>query len=249
MARPQRNVVDYFPHYISSGKKMYYIEQKYGNDGFASWFKILESLAVTEFHFLNLNEETELMFLASKCRVSEETLLNILDDLSRLGEINAEMWLAKIIWSDKFIESIQDAYSKRSNECMSFEGLRLHLRCLGVIKGDVKPQSKVKDIKLNESKEDEPSSPPVFSFLNSLISLGVEDQTAKDWMKVRKEKKATNTETALKAFLTSVEKSGKTVNEVVKICAENSWKGFNKDWLTNSQPNQKNNVPTFDTNR
>ena len=132
---------------------------------------------------------------------------------------------------------------------MSFEGLRLHLRGLGILKGDVKPQSKVKDIKLNESKEDEPSSPPIFSFLNSLISLGVEDQTAKDWMKVRKERKATNTETALKAFLTSVEKSGKTVNEVVKICAENSWKGFNKDWLTNSQPNPKNNVPTFDTNR
>jgi hypothetical protein len=101
----------------------------------------------------------------------------------------------------------------------------------------------------SQLEEEKPSSPPVFSFLNSLISLGVEDQTAKDWMKVRKERKATNTETALKAFLTSVEKSDKSVNEVVKICAENSWKGFNKDWLNNSQPNQKNNVPIFDSNR
>jgi hypothetical protein len=105
----------------------------------------------------------------------------------------------------------------------------------------------IREDKIREDKIREDNS--IFSFSKSLIELGVQEPYLSDWMKVRKEKKATNTETALKAFLTSVEKSGKTVNEVVKICAENSWKGFNKDWLNNSQPNQKNNVPTFDTNR
>lgn len=153
MARPQKNNVEYFPHYISDGKKMFYIEQKYGNDGYASWFKILETLAKTDHHWINLNEETELMFLASKCRISEETLINLLEDLSKLDQINSEMWANKIIWSDKFIESISDAYVKRSNECMNIEGLRSHLMGLGILKEPVKPQSIVKEIKVKESKE------------------------------------------------------------------------------------------------
>lgn len=33
MARPQRNNVDYFPFFCKEGKSMFYIEQKYGNDG------------------------------------------------------------------------------------------------------------------------------------------------------------------------------------------------------------------------
>jgi hypothetical protein len=153
MARPQRNTVDYFPHLIGDGKKMFFIEQKYGNDGYATWFKILELLASTENHYLNLNNETDIMFTAAKCRVSEETLLSIITDLSKFGVIDAELWDSKVLWCQIFIDSIQDAYSKRSNNCMSLEGLRGHLLGLGVLKGYVKPQSKEKETILEETKE------------------------------------------------------------------------------------------------
>lgn len=154
MARPQRNNVDYFPHYISEGKKMFFIEQKYGNDGYAMWFKLLETLAITDYHYLNLSEETEIMYLSAKCRVSSEIMIEFLDDLCKLKEINKEFWeKTKVVWSDKFIDSISDAYSKRSNKCQSLEGLRSHLLSLGLLKGYVKPQSKVKETKEEESKE------------------------------------------------------------------------------------------------
>jgi hypothetical protein len=233
MARPQKNNVEYFPHYISDGKKMFYIEQKYGNDGYASWFKLLETLAKTDNHWINLNEETELMFLASKCRISEQTLIYLLDDLSKLDQINSEMWAVKIVWSDKFIDSISDAYAKRSNQCLSIEGLRLHLRGLRILKGDVKPQSIVKDIIVNESIVDK----HVFSFKKSLIDLGVEEPHLSDWMKVRKEKKASNTQTALTTFLNQVNESNLTADECVKICAGQSWSGFKNEWLTNQSNN------------
>lgn len=153
MARPQRNNVDYFPHYISDGKKMFFIEQKYGNDGYAMWFKLLETLAITDYHYLNLSDETEQMFLAAKCRVDVERLLEFINDLSKLKEINSAVWNeCNVVWSDKFMESISDAYSKRSNNCMSLEGLRSHLLGLGILKGDVKPQSKVKETKVKEIK-------------------------------------------------------------------------------------------------
>lgn len=150
MARPSRNNVDYFPFLCKEGKAMYYIETTYGNDGYATWVKILRELAVANNHYLNLADKVNLMFLASKCRVSQDVLIKILNDLSDLGEINAELWTtSKVIWNEKFIDHIQDAYSKRSNQCIDLDSLRILLTGLGILKpsliplkGSVKPQSK-----------------------------------------------------------------------------------------------------------
>ena len=159
MARPERNTVDYFPHILGEGKKMFFIENKYGNDGYATWYKILEKLGSSDHHYLNLNREDELMFLAAKCKVSEETLLSIISDLVKIGAFDKEMWANKIVWCDQFIESISDAYVKRKNKCIDIDSLRLLLISLGVLKpsklplkGDVKPQRKEEDIKEEDIK-------------------------------------------------------------------------------------------------
>lgn len=163
MARPERNTVDYFPHYISDGKKMFFIEHKYGNDGYSTWFKILESLAITEHHYLDLKNESDIMFLSAKCRISENILIDILNDLAKLGEIDLELWNEKIVFSDKFIESIQDAYTRRNNKCMQKVDLCKHLISLCRIKStflskkiDNNTQSKVKKSKVNETIDDKP---------------------------------------------------------------------------------------------
>lgn len=135
MARPERNNVDYFPFYCKEGKAMHYIEQKYGNDGYATWIKILRQLAVTNNHFLNLSDRVEFMYLSSKCKLPEETLNNIINDLSDLGEINKDLWIeSRVVFSEKLVESIQDAYKKRNNKCITLEGLLLLLPSLGIRK-------------------------------------------------------------------------------------------------------------------
>ena len=155
MARPQRHNVDYFPHYISDGKKMFVIESKFGNDGYATWFKILEILAKTDDHWLDLNDAGNLMFVAAKCKVDEERLLEIIDSITKLGEFDSDVWKqSKVIWSPKLMESLRDAYVKRSNECMSLESLRVHLK--GLRRYKPTKESKVKDTKLNETKEEYP---------------------------------------------------------------------------------------------
>ena len=121
MARPERNNVDYFPFLCKEGKAMFYIEQKYGNDGYATWIKLLRQLAVNNYHYINLNDKVELMFW------------------------NENM----IVWSDKFVEHIKDAYEKRRNKCIDLNGLLQHLHSLGVrklsklsLKGVINPQTK-----------------------------------------------------------------------------------------------------------
>lgn len=161
MARPQRNNVDYFPFYCDEGKKMFYLEETYGNDGFATFIKILRELAKTDFHYLDLSKNTTMMFLSAKCKITKETLRSIVNDLVDLNKFDKVLWEENsIIWCEDFTKSIQDAYIKRKNKCMNYEGLLLHLISLGVrkppkgkLKGDVKPQSILEYNKLEYNKE------------------------------------------------------------------------------------------------
>ena len=168
MARPQRNSVDYFPFLCDEGTKMYYIEETYGNDGFATFIKLLRELAKTDFHYLDLSKKTTLMYLSAKCKVSTETLNAIISDLVELDKFDKELWQEnKIIWCQDFIDSIQDAYNKRTNVCIDKNSLLLLLTSLGVLKqpkgnpkppkqpskGTVNPQSIVEEIILDKSKD------------------------------------------------------------------------------------------------
>ncbi len=137
MARPERNNVDYFPHPVKHGKKMFFIRKKYGNDGYTVWNMLLEKLGDANFHYLDLNDETELMYLYSEFDVTEETLFNIIDDLIKLGEFDKEFWEEeRILFNQKFIDSINDAYSKRRNDCINRNLLIELLEDKGRIKPD-----------------------------------------------------------------------------------------------------------------
>jgi hypothetical protein len=168
MARPPRHNVDYFPHYISDGKKMFIIESKYGNDGYAVWFKLLESLAKTDDHWMDLSDPANMMYLCAKCRVSNDIMESIINDLANLGEVDAELWRdERVIWSQKFIDSIEEAYKKRSNVCPKRETVITKLRGLGrckppkgQIEGDVNPHTKVNHTKPKETKKEKGVPPP-----------------------------------------------------------------------------------------
>lgn len=77
----------------------------------------------------------------------------------------------------------------------------------------------------------------IFSFKKSLEDLGAEKKLIDEWCSVRKAKKAVNTETALKKFKNEIEKSGKNINEILQICVERSWSGFQIEWLKNNKNN------------
>ena len=70
-----------------------------------------------------------------------------------------------------------------------------------------------------------------FSFISALIENGFDEKLSRDWMEVRKQRKAVNTETAFNDFLTQVQKHGGNKNEILKTCVERSWKGFNHSWI------------------
>jgi DnaD/phage-associated family protein len=170
MARPHKETVDYFPHMVKHGKSMLAIESRFGNDGYAFWFKLLEMLGETEGHVFDCNNPVNIEYLLAKTHVSEVAAFEILDLLVKIGSIDAELWEEKKIWCQHFLDGVADVYKRRkmpkpqkpslckrkpsANELMLVETPQ------NDVVDDINPQSKVKESKGEESKGEESSSGP-----------------------------------------------------------------------------------------
>ena len=113
MSRPYKTTVDYFPHYCSSGKTLFTLQNQYGNDGYAFWFKLLELLGATVGHYYDYNKPSSWRFLLAKTSVSEEVAISIIDTLIDLNAIDRELAANKVIWSQNFIDNLADVYKRR----------------------------------------------------------------------------------------------------------------------------------------
>ena len=76
--------------------------------------------------------------------------------------------------------------------------------------------------------------------LKDLLALNIDKQYAQDWLEVRKVKKAPLTQTAINLLIKEALIAKISVNDAVRICAENCWQGFKAEWYfkLNNQPNQ-----------
>lgn len=72
--------------------------------------------------------------------------------------------------------------------------------------------------------------------LKQLIAEGCDEQHAKDWLAVRKTKKAPLTVTAWSGVKAEAEKAGMTPAQAVAMSAENGWQGFKAAWAQNAIP-------------
>lgn len=70
-----------------------------------------------------------------------------------------------------------------------------------------------------------------FDFKSALIELGIDENVVNDWLIVRKQKKAANTQTAFNRIKNEIILSGKSANECITIAVERSWQGFKAEWL------------------
>lgn len=115
MARPSKLTVDYFPHVTQTGKTIAILERRWGNDGYAFWFKLLELLGTTRGFCYDCGNAANWEYLLSKTGVEEPTASAILDKLAELKAIDAGLWQERKIWSDNFVAGVADAFSKRQS--------------------------------------------------------------------------------------------------------------------------------------
>lgn len=117
MARPIKNTVEYFPHFVKAGRTIFILESRFGNDGYAFWFKLLEILGESEGHFYDCADASSWAYLLSKTRVGEEQAEEIISLLINLGKIDADLWRGhRVIWVDNFTAHLGELYRKRKLE-------------------------------------------------------------------------------------------------------------------------------------
>jgi len=91
---------------------------------------------------------------------------------------------------------------------------------------------------LNAEKETSPPvapAPPPFNFKQAMLSAGFAADLTEEWIRIRKAKKAINTERAFKTFIEQVRKTNQDINTVLSIIVQKQWRGFEADWLHSAQ--------------
>jgi len=253
MAREQRNDVDYFPHDCTHGRKMHIIENKYGNDGYAVWFKLLEQLGKANNHYIDISDEMTVMFLVSTFKIDEEKTTLILNDLSKLGAIDKTLYENhKVIWSQKFVNSISDVYRKRKLKLFTKDDIISEMNKkqinLPPISGGldenttknsnlngIVPESipKVKYSKVNESKGEEILEEKKFDYKEELLKLVSNKILVNDFVDHRKIKMASLGETAFNSLKKECDDNKYSLEEALKISIEKNWTGFKVQWVRN----------------
>lgn len=114
MARPNKETVDYYPHFVKSGRTIFILESKYGNDGYAFWFKLLEILGEADGHWFDCSVPTNWAYLLAKTRCDEEEAKDIIGTLLTLGKIDSELWNDRqVIWCQNFVNNVSNVYKMR----------------------------------------------------------------------------------------------------------------------------------------
>jgi len=162
MARPQKQNVDYFPHDsgASHGRTLYIIENLYGNDGYAFWFKLLELVSSGDNLVYDAGNPSSWQYLLAKTRVDGETAEKILKLLCELEAIDTDLYLGhRLIWSDNLLERVTDVFIKRTGPIPIkpvTDNINRVSDNINVVSDSRSTQSKVKETKSNKTILKEP---------------------------------------------------------------------------------------------
>ncbi len=101
---------------------------------------------------------------------------------------------------------------------------------------------------LSDQKETSPqgsAAPPPFNFRQAMLSAGFTTDLTEDWLRIRKAKKAVNSERAFKIFLEQVQRTGRDKNEILALVVQKQWKGFEASWVQSAQQSHNSQQPVI----
>lgn len=115
MPREKRDTVEYFPHYAKpgGGKTKRLLFKEFGHAGKSCWFELLEILADSDGHYLDLREDIDWLDVVETLQIDEETAKRFFDFLVRLGKIDAELWEKKVVWCQNLVNEVEHVYRNR----------------------------------------------------------------------------------------------------------------------------------------
>lgn len=156
MARPIKSTVEYFPHFAKSGRTVYILESRFGNDGYAFWFKLLELLCDSERQAYDCSQASNWNYLLAKSRCSDEQAKQIIKELVDLGKIDRELWEQKqVIWVQNLVNNLEPIYKKRREAIPTKEDYGQETPVTQVLSEQKPANNSVSAAETPQSKEEE----------------------------------------------------------------------------------------------
>lgn len=193
-------------------------------------------IEIWEAQDLSWNEKILLMEIDSftsqgkDCYISDERIADIL----KVSERSARSMVANLIKLGYIERTRFDGRKRYLQSTIAYQSGKICRPELQNLPNTYIQSTYISTTEINNNKGRQ------FDFKKSLIEIGVSQEVADDWMRVRKNKRASNTETAFKRIKNEIDKSGLSANECITIAVARSWQGFQADWL----PNQQRSRPT-----
>ncbi len=221
MAAPKKKTVDYFPHFTRPGKTLFILEAKWGNDGYAFWFKLLETLGATEGHVCNFNDAAQREYLLARTGADAQTANDILSELATLGNLDGALWAEGLIWCQSFVDNVEDAYKKRLSDLPQRPVSSTENPMERVNPEEETPreeqfdtgngETKVKERKENKSREKVKSISPDGDYLDQILALFLheyESEHGKPYLIVNRGKERRAVGVLLRAHRAEIKASG-----------------------------------------
>lgn len=232
MARPIKNNADYFPHdaNMRNHRKVKAIRNKFGMNGYGIWCMLVELLTSSDGNVIE-RSRTEYELIAGDFGASVDDVSEVIDYCLKL-----ELLFDRdgFIHSETLDERLAPVYSKRGKRKeLSKKQLRNNGKytsensASNEVSVTEKPQSKVKERKVNKSKEkqtkeDDPQSAVLLPFDSEKFK-----NSWAEWEAHRREKRNKLTPSAIKKQLKFL--GGRTENEAIEIIDRsitNGWTGL-----------------------
>ena len=202
------------------------------------------------------NESMCLNFASMLLRQMPYSMSEIYDGLeelldNKIIEIDGDYLLQKRMVKDGELSEKRAVAGKKGGKkslgfCLSKYQSKVQskVQSKNISKREANPENEIE----NEIDIDNDNNIKKFSFLKELIAIGVERKIAEEWIKVRKNKKLTQTETAFRKTKAEIDKSGRNANDCITLCVERSWGGFNAEWIEREIKAQPQTTPTNQSN-
>lgn len=208
----------------------------YGLEGYGLYWYCLELIASNvDKNNLNFELEHDSRIIARNTGNSTQKVQEMMSkfiDLGLFENVDGVVTCLKMM-------SRTDEYTKKiiSNKNMS-------LKSVPTISGENPEKSAL----LEENRTDKNRKEKTITPRAMLESENIPDDLIKQWLAVRKAKRAILTEIALDATKREASKAGMSLEQVIKICCENSWAGFKAEYIKTKQqkPTNKAGVITDD---
>ena len=114
MARPAKRNCDYFSHFVSQDRDLYFIETRFGIDGYYFYYRLREFLCQCDDITYKIEFETDLEYLYRYFALDKSNVQEMLDACADNGIIDHNLWYnAQIIWQDDLAAILKDAWKGR----------------------------------------------------------------------------------------------------------------------------------------